>query len=144
MIIRCEHHEPVPIDKYLAAYVAKRRDDSKSQVKRLDNGVLEYNLAIDFPAWLRKLLSIPEISFTERIQSVDGISTIVSRCDEADVTVTLLVITEGLGTCVKCTVELEPKYKGIKVPELMVRSFVKNRFAHERARDRAYVVRLGS
>ena len=139
-VVTCTYIDNHELDTYVRGYLAKRRDDSAGDLERGEDGSITYNLMIDFPQWLRKLLRIPKLAFTEQVayDAERRVCSAKALCPEANTTIDISMVPENNGTRVDCTVTLVPVFRGISVPRIAVQTFVRNRFHQERGRDNGY------
>ena len=138
--VKCEYIDADhPLDVYVRGYLAKRRDDSEG-VTRDSDGSVTYTLGVAFPAWLRRIVTVPRFAFTEtvRYNKGDAMCAVRAVCVEAEATITKRMEGHAGGTRVHCTVEVVPEFRGVPVPRFAIKTFIQNRFRQERARDTTY------
>ena len=125
---------------YVRGYLAKRRNDTIEDVVHLDGGGLRYTVPVDVPAWVTKMLSLPPLNFVEDVTWGSGDCVhIHAACVGTDVRVHTKLSSKDGGTVVDTVVKVDPVYKGMRVPQFLVRTVVEHLFRKERGRDLEYI-----
>lgn len=129
----------MPMGHFKDAYARKRLDDCTSHAGPMHDKVFE--LSIDFPAWMRKMLGLPSLAFTERVWHTDTGARITATAQDAAVKIEMVATESGTDTHVSCHVELSPRIGDVSIPSMfhpVIRTFVRRRFKQERQRDQMY------
>ena len=141
MEVVCTHTLPGhDTTAYMRGYIEKRRHDTAHDAIQLPAGGLRYTVPVDVPAWVTKMLGLPVLTFVEDVAWENGTVQIRASCTAADVRVHTVLTSDATGgTHVRTRVNVVPAYKGVPVPEMLVRTVVRHLFHKERGRDLAYI-----
>lgn len=140
MRIELVHRSGHAFPAYMKGYLAKRREDSTTAPVRCEDGSLKYALRLGgLPPWLAAILGV-SLNYDELVRVQEDVVAVRARAETVKCTVELHIAPAQSGqegTVVKGVVEVEPVFKGVKLPHAPIRRLIQRRFAEERARDEA-------